>query len=501
MSKFFSGLFNSFIKHQTPIEKAFKNTCFLKENFDEIDYDDLLKVLSFLNGKTEIKQQEAIHLFFQYFKDNQDLSLQRRLKFLALIHKSIKKIGFDFAEEFLSIKPNCLREKTSPSQLSQKQTKQKQMVFHYMDIESWLEEYLIKHYYDYLMRMSLNLETYKTCMQGCEKDTTPNNHSSQNGDMQQYFSQQQQQQQNQFKNGNNQMNNTLKIIILFKVNNLVNFLIKLQKQFYIIFTEFKFISIAKDIAYMVLKDCIIYYNYMHKQIMQMVNNYESMLEQDQMQFYELFIELIKLNSALHDFGKLKKFFDEEDSIEQPLTLNITKERARQIDRNHRKIVLRNEEIQRDRKLKLQKMQSADNGQGSLQKTFSTSSYGKRLGVFPKGSMTSRCMSWKPNEQICEVTNDDEDDEAFKSKFKINSKKGLHSHQQSLINGVSELRVPNLHLEHMYGNQNEYIDYSNGYNTDRIMYRGEKDTVDEDKSESTKETKKDDTFNNKNDMKE
>lgn len=42
-----------------------------------------------------------------------------------------------------------------------------------MDIESWLEEYLIKHYYDYLMRMSLNLETYKTCLQSNgEKERT-----------------------------------------------------------------------------------------------------------------------------------------------------------------------------------------------------------------------------------------------------------------------------------------------------------------------------------------
>lgn len=120
MSRFFSGLFNSLIKQQTPIEKAFKNTCFLKDNFDEIDYDDLLKVLQFLLGKTETKPQEAIRLFFQYFKDNTDLSLQRRLKYLALIHKSIKKIGFDFAEEFLTMKPNCLREKINASQASQK---------------------------------------------------------------------------------------------------------------------------------------------------------------------------------------------------------------------------------------------------------------------------------------------------------------------------------------------------------------------------------------------
>jgi len=47
-----------------------------------------------------------------------------------------------------------------------------------------------------------------------------------------------------------------------------------------------------------------------------------------MNFYELFIELIKLNSSLHDFGKLRKYFDEDESIDQPLVLNITKERAR-----------------------------------------------------------------------------------------------------------------------------------------------------------------------------
>lgn len=41
--------------------------------------------------------------------------MQRRLKFLALIHKTIKKIGFDFAEEFLSARPNNLREKPTQS--------------------------------------------------------------------------------------------------------------------------------------------------------------------------------------------------------------------------------------------------------------------------------------------------------------------------------------------------------------------------------------------------
>lgn len=70
--------------------------------------------------------------------------------------------------------------------------------------------------------------------------------------------------------------------MLFKINNLVNFLMKLHKQFAVVFQEFKFISIAKDIAYMVLKDCVVYYNFMHRNVMQMVANYESMSETDQM---------------------------------------------------------------------------------------------------------------------------------------------------------------------------------------------------------------------------
>lgn len=50
-----------------------------------------------------------------------------------------------------------------------------------MDIESWLEEYLIKHYYDYLMRMSLNLETYKTCLQANEKESGTTKNTTSNG--------------------------------------------------------------------------------------------------------------------------------------------------------------------------------------------------------------------------------------------------------------------------------------------------------------------------------
>jgi len=105
MSKFLSGLFGSLIKSATPIEKVFKNTCFLKDTFDEMDYDDLLKVLHFLLGKTEIKQADAIMQFFNYIKDQGDMSLQRRLKILALIHKSVKKIGYEFAEAFLEARP------------------------------------------------------------------------------------------------------------------------------------------------------------------------------------------------------------------------------------------------------------------------------------------------------------------------------------------------------------------------------------------------------------
>lgn len=55
MGKFLSGLFGSLMKSATPIEKVFKNTCFLKDTFDEMDYDDLLKVIYFLMGKMEVK--------------------------------------------------------------------------------------------------------------------------------------------------------------------------------------------------------------------------------------------------------------------------------------------------------------------------------------------------------------------------------------------------------------------------------------------------------------
>lgn len=51
--------------------------------------------------------------------------------------------------------------------------------------------------------------------------------------------------------------------MLFKVSNLVNFIMRLHKHLSVIFTEFKFIAVAKDLGYMVLKDCVMYYNAMH----------------------------------------------------------------------------------------------------------------------------------------------------------------------------------------------------------------------------------------------
>jgi hypothetical protein len=68
-----------------------------------------------LQGRTETKQAEAISALFTHIKDCGELSLQRRLKYLALIHKCIKKIGFEFAEDFLESRPNNLREKPEAS--------------------------------------------------------------------------------------------------------------------------------------------------------------------------------------------------------------------------------------------------------------------------------------------------------------------------------------------------------------------------------------------------
>lgn len=79
-----------------------KNSCFTKESFEEVEYEDLIKVLSFLNGSNEINSLSAARILFTYIKEKKDLSVQRRMKFLALIHKAIKKLGFEFAEEFFS---------------------------------------------------------------------------------------------------------------------------------------------------------------------------------------------------------------------------------------------------------------------------------------------------------------------------------------------------------------------------------------------------------------
>ena len=45
---------------------------------------------------------------------------------------------------------------------------------------------------------------------------------------------------------------------------------------------------------------------------------------------------------MHDFGKYRKQFDENCKLESALILNVSKHKARQIDINHRKIIIKNE---------------------------------------------------------------------------------------------------------------------------------------------------------------
>jgi hypothetical protein len=71
------------------------------------------------------------------------------------------------------------------------------MIYHFSDLQRWLDDNLIKCYYDYLMKLANNLDLYNTCLGYTDNDL----YSIMN----------------------------LRIIILFKVNNLLNYLVKLQK--------------------------------------------------------------------------------------------------------------------------------------------------------------------------------------------------------------------------------------------------------------------------------
>lgn len=60
---------------------------------------------------------------------------------------------------------------------------------------------------------------------------------------------------------------------LFKLSNIFNFIIKIHKNFQIVFTEFQNISFMKDLALLVLHDCIVFYNVMSKELRAFVENY------------------------------------------------------------------------------------------------------------------------------------------------------------------------------------------------------------------------------------
>ena len=161
MSKFLNRIFLKITKQPSEFEKILLKTNLLNDDYKKVDQKDFIILVQYLQGKHDIHNTKLISInsFFNYTIDSIQLGQYRtKLKFLYIIHKCIKLIGVDFADIFLNLNPNNLRENLS--------TKNKQQTLKTFNNEYLIKEYIIKDYYDYLMRMALNIEIYLICLVG-----------------------------------------------------------------------------------------------------------------------------------------------------------------------------------------------------------------------------------------------------------------------------------------------------------------------------------------------
>lgn len=109
----------------------------------------------------------------------------------------------------------------------------------------WVEDNIINFYYNYLQKLAINYQIYRICIEDGELPSSED-----------------------FK-----LDYKLKFMWLFKISNIFNYIVKIQKSLKIVFSDFdsKTTLIIKEVGLLILHDLVSMYDVMSKEIMYLVD--------------------------------------------------------------------------------------------------------------------------------------------------------------------------------------------------------------------------------------
>ena len=161
-------------------------SCLASNSLDKLSTEELkvirnLLELNHLQGSSSSSSARSssssnIGCFLNVIESN-TFSLPSKLKILTALHKFIIELGDSFASEFLDRNLNSIFsfDKSSNSKMSSGfilknnniflQDKNTGKTIRASDIEGWMYENILQHYFNYLLRLANNYQIYKICIE------------------------------------------------------------------------------------------------------------------------------------------------------------------------------------------------------------------------------------------------------------------------------------------------------------------------------------------------
>ncbi|EAR86043.2 hypothetical protein TTHERM_00545810 (macronuclear) [Tetrahymena thermophila SB210] len=303
---FLKNLFGNSKKKQQSFDKSFEKcimkSCIATDSLVKIQADDLTKIRAYIEGKNGLSIEEGLRQFFLIIESGK-FSIPARLKIMTTFHKYIIELGELFAQEFLSYKFQNL--------LDHVPKKPKQILYHIIDVEDWINENILTYYFNYLLRLANNYQIYKICI---EEGKLPQTEDA-------------------------KLDYKLKFMWLFKLSNIFSYVLKMQISFQRVFKNYPTHFFIQDIALLILHDCVSYYNVMSQEINELVQTYPLLTTIDLIQFYQLYQELISLTDQMNQFYSMKQNFDQLNYIIEPQWFYVSTKVHKEIENYSRKVEL------------------------------------------------------------------------------------------------------------------------------------------------------------------
>ncbi|CAD8155467.1 unnamed protein product [Paramecium octaurelia] len=288
-----------YFKNRPPFQRRVANSSLLSQS-DDILLDDLLLLIScFENNHSEFITKAPSYYIEQYFQLTCEQEFANsyiiRNKVLLTCHLMLHEfqLGVDFADHFLNQKFLILTNRKSPSLVKTNHQKQE-----------WLSANIQLSYFQYLQKLAVNIQVFHACK------------------VQQYPL---------FQEGQKFIDIQTKLLWLFKISNLVNSGLGQMETFKSALLMVPEDMLLKEIVLVYWSDIIVFYNFLSKEILQLLDYYRHLATHICLQFYELYLQLFQIRNSISDLYKHRKHFDRDNVIKQPKWFDINKPVHQQIE--------------------------------------------------------------------------------------------------------------------------------------------------------------------------